>query len=256
MNKFDESRITRGRNALQGGTPQGIADQRSTSIYGRGQRVQQSGVARLVDVVICMDATESMVPFLRAMVCCILYFIDQCMRSSLDVQLGAVIFWDELYGEYPESYPVGTPPEELKAIFERTKARGGGDIPESALPAIDKDLSLPGFRPGAQKVLLLITDAPCHDPEGNITSSDILERLKSEQVLTFCCTPNISPYREFASATRGELFPIQPNMSPDAFKDILDALVHKTKVTMKLRDESRALDEAREAIRKTQVYPR
>ena len=61
----------------------------------------------------------------------------------------------------------------------------GGDLPESALDALEVALALP-FDPKAMRPLYLVTDAPYHEPaKSGATAKDIADRLAKEQVLLY-----------------------------------------------------------------------
>ena len=207
----------------RGNMPQTAAPAGATRLRGQESRVQQhSGSTRiLVDVVIALDCTGSMGECISGVLKALLHFVDILSKSQFDVRIGLVLFRDELIGEMPRCLPVGTPPETIKSILASTIARGGGDIPESSLPAIMHALDLSGFRPGARKVLLLVTDAPPHDPERGLTSSTVSARLKEEQAVLFACTPRIEPYVGFCNRSGGTQWELEPDISSDAFADLL-----------------------------------
>ncbi len=187
-----------------------------------------------VAIVVLLDATSSMGFCIEGVKRGILGMIDILLKGGMKVDLGLVIFRDELIGEMPECHDVGTSPERLKAILAATRAMGGGDIPESSLPAIHRALNLQGYTPGAKKVLFLLTDAPPHNPEGGISSQQILAMLKEQQVLFFACAPEIEPYKRFVAETQGHLFPMRAGLGPDSFKDIVHQFGAKTARTLRM----------------------
>ena len=173
------------------------------------------------DLVYVLDATSSMQPYIDGARDGMIGAIDAHVEQQLDTQIGLVVFRDELIGEKTQWVPVGTPPETIKSILARTHALGGGDPPESSLPAIVRALGLPGYRPGARKVILHVTDAPPHDPECGLTSDVVLAQLKQEDALFFACTPKIDPYLTFCNRTGGTLWELTKHMSSDSFCDLL-----------------------------------
>ncbi len=217
-----------------------------TQRWASGQNTGSGNVApfshkRPVIIQLVLDATGSMEPYLKSVVMALVYLLDSLVACNLSPVFSLTIFWDELLGEYPDVYPIGTPPEKIKNILKATQARNGGDVPESDLPAIMKTLDLSsGQTP--QKVIILLTDAPSHDPESGISSSQVMARLSREKVLFFACSPEISPYTDFVRATQGMLFPIKPDMNPDSFKVMFAQLTATTVKTMRAAETQRLLE--------------
>ena len=203
-------------------------------------------------LVIILDATQSMTPYIEAVLKALQHMLDILMHAEFEPLVGMVIFRDELEGEMPEVYEVGTPPAELKAVLSRLKAIGGGTIPESSLPAIMNAVSL--VRQVGQdmtRVFLHITDAPPHDPEAGHTARSVLEALKQEHVLFFACAPDEEPYRSFANVTGGTLFPLEKNLDAETFQGVLTDFARTTVKTIKM-GESGISNEVRDLLRSAQ----
>lgn len=140
-------------------------------------------------------------------------------------------------------------------FYKPQKCEGGGDFPESSLLAIKRGLELKGFRNGAKEVVLCVSDAPPHDPEAGVSSSNIFTLLREQDVLCFTCTPNIEPYRSFANLTQGTLFEIAPSMDANAFLHIVKAFGHETVRTVyAMRAGGDARKAMATAIRSTRRY--
>ena len=217
------------------------------SHLSHGQQRPRQSIFTVLVVVLLLDVTGSMQFAIDAMVRALNRFLDILVEAGIAPEVGLVLFRDELIGEAPEIYPVGSSVEEIKEVLSHAKAGGGGDDPESVLPAIMHGLGLlDAVRPGAQKMFLLVTDNPPHDPEKGLTAASVLEALRREQVMMFPCTPAIEPFKTFANATQGTLFPLEANIDRDAFKEVLLAVAHTTVKTIKsadfaISDEVRAL---------------
>lgn len=181
-----------------------------------------------ITIVVALDVTHSMRPVIQGVVRALIHFLNILAHGQIDGRVGLVLFRDLKESEPMQTWKIGTEPAHLRSILESTPAQGGGDVPESALPALDAALNLEGDSAGSLSVVLLITDASCHDPEGQHNSANILERLKANQVVFFACAPRISPYVEFANATGGTLFEIEPNMDADTFAKLLLDVAHAT----------------------------
>ena len=215
------------------------------------QPQQQRGRIIPIIVIIALDVTGSMGFAIEAIIRALQRFVDILEEGDLDPYIGLVMFRDELCGEAPEIYPVGTSPEDIKRILSRTTASGGGDVPESSLPAIMHGLGLlPDGPADAKRVFLHITDAPPHDPEAGHTAKSVLDALKQEQVVFFACCPQIEPYTTFVNVTGGTLFPLTGDIGADAFKDVLLSMAHATVKTMRM-DAVGVSDDVRDLLRRT-----
>jgi hypothetical protein len=207
-----------------------------------------------VDIVMVIDVTGSMGPYIQGVFLAVDGFMQILTEGGVDPCFGLVLFRDEKYGEMPECYDLGIPPERIRAILNQTKAKGGGDEEESSLPAIKRALGLGGYREGAQRILLFITDAPPREPEHGLTSESILAMLRDNAAVLFACTHREEPYSTFANATQGMLFPIEPGLKPETFKDVLLSVAHVTvKQTLNMQQSRTIQDVAREELRKTQI---
>ncbi|MFM8437018.1 MAG: OmpA family protein, partial [Candidatus Kapaibacterium sp.] len=82
------------------------------------------------------------------------------------------------------------------------------------------------FRPSANKVFVLITDAPYHyagdrskEASTKFTTESMIDFLKARSIRTFCIAPTVlREYKQIAEATRGSAFDLYQN-----FAKLLDA---------------------------------
>ena len=201
-------------------------------------------------LVILLDATGSMQPYIEGIRQALNHVVDILKAGAFDAILGMVVFRDEKEGEMPHVYPLGSTPDELKGILAGVTATGGGDEPESSYPAIMHaiDMLNPCYQ-NMPRVFLHITDAPPHDPEAGYTAKDIQNALHQHDVIFSCCTLNQEPYRSFANATGGTLFPIQSDMESQSFKVVLMNFARTTVKTVRAADFTIS-PEVREALRK------
>lgn len=190
--------------------------------FGTRAQAQRRSVLVPLILVIAIDATGSMDNFFRAIVRAIHRMIDIFTSGNFEPHLGLVVFRDEKYGEMPEVYEIGTPPEKIKRVLSETEPSGGGDEPESSLPALMRAAELiDNANVQAASIILHISDSGCHDPEDGHTAESVLDALKDHGVIVFECTPAIEPYKNFADATGGTLFEIEPHMDEAAFENVL-----------------------------------
>jgi len=210
-----------------------------------GQQLKRMVVA----IFIVLDCTGSMDEYIAGVIKALIRFSELLFEANLEPIIGLITFRDETYGERTVVYPLRTSLEKIREILLATKAEGGGDEPESSLPAIMRGVD--GFdnaNPEAKRVILHITDNPPHDPEAGLTSASVLKALCQKGIIYFACTPAIEPYKSLANKTGGTLFPLAANMDADAFKDVLLAVAHQTIKTVR-RDGPVLTDEALDALR-------
>ncbi len=152
---------------------------------------------RPVDIVVVFDITESMQSFIDAMREVTDAFADRLGKSQRDFRLGLVTFEDYVVREDP-IFTRST--REFKSWVGALQATGGGDIPENSLDALSV-ASRFLFRPEAQGVLILITDAPNHfKGDGSDktytrevtqkTVDSLLAELKPLNLMTFVVGPS------------------------------------------------------------------
>jgi|GEM_PF-1423522 len=110
-----------------------------------------------LDLAVVFDDSSSMSPYIDAMKSEVQGLIDQIAGSGLDARYMLVSFKDD--ENLRSSWTRGS--SSFKAEVNSLYATGGGDTPEDALDAIEATLAS-SFRPEAQKVILVITDAPAH----------------------------------------------------------------------------------------------
>ena len=152
---------------------------------------------RPVDIVVVFDVTESMQPYIDAMKEVTIDFADQLAKANRDYRLGLVTFED--YVVRDETVFTRSA-REFKGWVGALRAAGGGDIPEDSLDALVVASRFP-FRPEAQGVIILITDAPNHyQGDGSektygghevthLTANDVITELKSANLTVFAVAP-------------------------------------------------------------------
>jgi Mg-chelatase subunit ChlD len=111
-----------------------------------------------VDIVVVFDITESMQPFIDGMKEATIDFADRLAKANRDYRLGLVTFEDYVIRD---ETAFTRSAREFKSWVGALQASGGGDIPEDSLDGLVVASRFP-FRPEAQAVVILITDAPNH----------------------------------------------------------------------------------------------
>ncbi|MCS6924472.1 MAG: FHA domain-containing protein [Candidatus Binatia bacterium] len=153
---------------------------------------------RPVDIVVVFDITESMGPFIEGMKEATIDFADRLVKANRDYRLGLVTFEDYVTRD---DTTFTRSAREFKSWVGALQAAGGGDIPENSLDALEVASRFP-FRPEAQAVIILITDAPNHfrgdgseknNPYGREvtqrTADEVLEALQRARVSVYAVAP-------------------------------------------------------------------
>jgi len=178
------------------------------------------GQGRPVDIVVVFDITESMGPFIEGMKEATIDFADRLAKANRDYRLGLVTFEDYVMRE---ELTFTRSAREFKSWIGSLRPSGGGDIPENSLDALAVASRFP-FRPEAQAVVILITDAPNHfrgdgsekaNPYGRevtqTTADEVIAEMKKANLSVYAVAPPpfVAPdLRNIVEATAGRLYNI------------------------------------------------
>lgn len=172
-----------------------------------------------VDFIFVLDVTGTMQPFINGVRNNIETFVKTLTNRGIDYQLGLVLYSDVVESVYEPTDSVGL----FLKWMTKVSAFGGFDEKENALQAMH-DAANVRFRPNANKVFVLVTDAGFHQSgeRGNgrtrYTIQTITEHLNERGIRVFCIVPkSLKQYAPIAEGTRGSLYDLnQP------FAQILD----------------------------------
>jgi pSer/pThr/pTyr-binding forkhead associated (FHA) protein/Mg-chelatase subunit ChlD len=203
-----------------------------------GQKVQildfyGEAQGRPVDIVVVFDVTESMQPYIDDMKEVTEDFADKLAKGKRDYRLGLVTFEDYVVRD---DTVFTRSAREFKNWVGALRAGGGQDRPENSLDALIVASRFP-FRPEAQGVLVLVTDAPNHyqgDPDArkyygrdvtNLTARDVIAELKNIGLTVFAIAPSpleAPDLREIAKETGGRHYNIanQGHQFPEIINEI------------------------------------
>jgi hypothetical protein len=120
-----------------------------------------AGAATKVDIGFMIDTTSSMSEEIDGTKDSVVAFVQALAAKGLDVQVGGIAFGDDLRGTSNLSSDVGAFVNWVGTL----DAFGGNDIPENDVDAIMAFLINQNWRPGAQRVIIVLTDAPTHVKE-------------------------------------------------------------------------------------------
>ncbi|MHC4973659.1 MAG: HEAT repeat domain-containing protein [Planctomycetota bacterium] len=131
---------------------------------------------RGIDLVLCYDSTGSMIPLIRAVKQRLDLLIEESARIVPNLRLSLFTYRDE--GEEYVYY--GTPltyaTDNLKAFVQVAEANRGGDLPEAVTTTVKACIERLDWRPDAQKVIVVIGDAPYH-PENAAVLFNLVQKF-------------------------------------------------------------------------------
>jgi len=162
-----------------------------------------------VDFTFLIDQTGSMQSYIDAIRKQMFDFTNLIKGRGIDYTLSLVVFSD--YVDAIE-HPTENVNDFTKWLSD-IKAKGGGDVKENALEAFQIAIEKVKYRPSANKVVVLVTDAPYHQRgEKGIGTTDqttesIIKMLKDNDVRVFTITPPyLDEYKQISEATRGNTY--------------------------------------------------
>jgi len=117
---------------------------------------------RGIDLVLAYDSTGSMLPVIRAVKQRLDLLIEETARVVPNLRLSLFTYRDvgEEYVYYGTPLTYAT--ENLKAFVQVAEANRGGDLPEAVTATVKAAIERLDWRPHAQKVIVVIGDAPYH----------------------------------------------------------------------------------------------
>ena len=187
------------------------------------------------DIVFVLDVTSSMQRAIIGVRDGIKSFADGLDPKRLDFRIGLVAFRDLAEGEpsevlrfKPDSSPFSTDPVEFKEQVNRLRAEGGGDAPESSLDALCEAAELP-LRQKANKVLILITDAPPQLPDSRVKVlrdvQDVLRERRIDQLHIVSYSTWSQVYKKLWDGPTGQYFDLAAiSRNDDSFNRLLPEL--------------------------------
>ena len=164
-----------------------------------------------VDFVFIIDVTGSMQKYIDEVKSNISRFLTSLLSRGIDYRIGLILFSDIVEKVYQPVDNVNT----FLGWLTGVRAYGGGDEKENTLEAIKATGNI-AFRPSANRVIVLVTDAPYHqlgekgDGTTYETTNSIIEYLNKNEIRCFTITPpKLKEYKTIASKTRGNQFDIE-----------------------------------------------
>jgi VWFA-related protein len=179
------------------------------------------GEARPVDIVYVFDTTGSMSEEINGVIQTSLAFADELESKGRDYRLGLVTFGDDIRGVYRSDDTLTDRAEQFKEWVSALTANGGDGDPENSYGALKRATQMQ-FRASAQKIFILITDAPAHrygdDPDGGVSFTDpdldpprIQALLNDKSIAVYAITPAMSDFTSLVDATGGRFYDLENN---------------------------------------------
>jgi len=164
-----------------------------------------------VDFIFVIDITGSMQKYIDQVKSYITNFTSSLIRRGIDYRLGLVLFSDYIDKIYQPTDNV----QSFLSWLTPIRANGGGDEKENALEAMKEAGSLK-FRPSANRVAVLITDAPYHqvgehgDGTTSETQTSIIKQFNTKDIRLFSIVPpKLNEYKIISLKTRGKAYDIE-----------------------------------------------
>lgn len=172
-----------------------------------------------VDFVFLVDVTGTMQAYINGVKNNIEAFVESLRNRGIEYRIGLVLFSDITEKVYQPTTDV----REFNTWLSKVFAAGGFDEKENALEAI-REATRTKFNPAANRVAVLISDAPYHQfgERGNgrtyLTTEMAIDAMKEANLRLFCIVPpELIEYKTMAEATRGAVYNIK-----EPFARILD----------------------------------
>lgn len=162
-----------------------------------------------IDFCFAVDITGSMQPYIDAIKSKVYTLSTYLKNNGIDYTFSLVVFSDGIDRVYQPTTDV----TEFLGWLNMLRAFGGADIKENALEALVTATKQIKYRPSANKVVVLVTDAPYHQAgetgagTTKYTTESIVKLLKDNEVRVFGIVPQkLRDYEFIANATRGAVY--------------------------------------------------
>ncbi|MCK4359365.1 MAG: choice-of-anchor J domain-containing protein, partial [Candidatus Cloacimonetes bacterium] len=179
---------------------------------------ETGGGSRRADIVFLMDNSGSMSGEINAVSNNVLDFVDNLVAAGIDFALGLCRYGQSAYGGNPIIEDNGILTNDSNYfkydVWARNYASGGT---EPGYYAIVQSANSFSFRPGAQKIFIIITDET--PDQGGASEIDALNTCVNNSITLFALTESglYDDFSSITSATNGAYFNIYSN-----FDEILD----------------------------------
>jgi hypothetical protein len=215
-----------------------------------------SSTGRQEDIVFVFDTTGSMGDEIAEMRLAVIEFAKAIAEAGIDYRLGLTEYKDFPIsdqdiglecGEYNDmAYKVHNDgvmtdnDEKMRDWIKSLKASGGNDVPESLLAALTHTITDQKWRPDADRIAIIITDAPPHPDDDGCNQEDntldgVIEKLRLAGVVTHVIGPDTDSLEHAAEQLdiplETEAMPLIAGETGGSFFDINDIRDGKKSIT-------------------------
>ena len=186
----------------------------------------------LADIVFVIDTTGSMNDKIDGLIESCQTFVDRLATRHIDWAVAVVGFGDlTVEGDRIVATQFSSSTERVKALLRGLpRYSGGGNEGESSLEALRAALRQPGYRPGAMKVFVLITDEPALQRE--LKPSTMTGMLREAGAMSFVLSPKINYFRSMARDTGGEWWNVESGGDFSRILAVFDKIATKLASTV------------------------
>lgn len=184
------------------------------------------------DLVFVIDTTGSMNDKIDGLIESCQSFVDRLAAKRIDWVAAVVGFGDlTVEGDRIVATPFSSSADRVKTLLRGLpRYSGGGNEGESSLEALRAALNLPGYRPDAMKVVVLITDEPALQRE--VRPATMTGRLREAGALAFVLSPNLKYFRSMATETGGQWWHVDSGGDFSKILDVFDKIATKVASTV------------------------
>jgi Mg-chelatase subunit ChlD len=200
------------------------------------------GGSGALDIIFCIDVTGSMEDDIDSVKAAAANIVDTIAAKNADYRVAIVAYrdWDDTEGYAMfEDYAFSTDKATIIANINSLSVGGGDDVPEAVFEALMRAIdstAVGGWRNNVNKQIILMGDAPPHNPSREGLTPDIVAQAAEDAdpvVIQAVVVGNDGVYdpeateafRELASLTGGNLFEAEdasrvPEVLQEIIKDI------------------------------------
>jgi hypothetical protein len=184
------------------------------------------------DLVFVIDTTGSMNDKIDGLIESCQSFVDRLATRHIDWAAGIVGFGDlTVEGDRIVATPFSSSTERVKSLLRGLpRYSGGGNEGESSLEALEAALNQPGYRTGAMKVVVLITDEPAL--QKHLRPSTMTGRLREVGAIAFVLSPKIKYFQSMAVDTGGEWWNVDSGGDFSKILAVFDKIATKVASTV------------------------
>jgi len=184
------------------------------------------------DIVLVIDTTGSMNDKIDGLLQTCRKFAERLRRKAVDWQIATVAFGDlTVRGDRIEATAFSKSLDAVKeSLSNIPRNSGGANEGESSLEALEKAMTLRGYRAGAMKVFILITDEPALQHQ--VSAGSVTQGLRRHRVITYVVSPPLDYFKRMAKDTGGRWFEVAADTNFLSIMDVFDRLTQEVARTV------------------------